>query len=103
MSRSEKNFATPLEFHPERWLPLDQRPSQFVHDNLLAIKPFSTGPAGCPGKLLAWAEMRLILAKLVWAFDISVDPDRIIDWTKLKAMMTVEKEPMFLRLKKRCL
>jgi hypothetical protein len=45
--------------------------------------------------------MRLILARLVWAFDISPDPDRILDWTKLKSMIMVEKAPMFLHLKPR--
>lgn len=101
LHRSDKYFEAPLEFHPERWLPLDQRPRQFARDSRSAAKPFSTGPTACVGKILALAEMRLILARLVWAFDISPDPDRILDWTKLKSMIMVEKAPMFLHLKPR--
>ncbi|KJZ71038.1 hypothetical protein HIM_09565 [Hirsutella minnesotensis 3608] len=100
LNQSNSNFARASEFHPERWLP-DERPSEFANDKLSVSKPFSTGPAGCLGKPLAWAEMRLILARLVWAFDLSVDKDRRLDWTKLKAMMTVEKEPMWVRLRTR--
>ncbi|TWU70472.1 RNA polymerase II mediator complex subunit [Metarhizium rileyi] len=98
---SARYIESPHEFHPERWLPLDQRPPQFANDNHAAVKPFSTGPTGCAGKMLALAELRLILARLVWAFDISLDPNRVLDWTKLKTMFVVEKEPMFLRLKMR--
>lgn len=101
MNTSSKNFALPTEFHPERWLPLEERPAQFKSDNLAISKPFSTGPANCLGQDLAWAEMRLVLARLVWAFDMSVDADRIVDWTKLRAMIPTEKKPMFIRLKVR--
>ncbi|KAK2603870.1 hypothetical protein QQS21_003905 [Conoideocrella luteorostrata] len=99
LNRSKKHFAAPYEFCPKRWMPTDQRPSKFANDSLSVSKPFSTGPTGCLGKSLAWAEMRLILARLVWAFNISVDPDRAVDWTKLRAMMTIEKQPMLVRLK----
>lgn len=99
LSRSEKNFALAHEYHPERWLPASERPARFAHDNLKVSKPFSTGPSACLGKPLAWAEMRLILSRLVWAFDMSCDEGRRVDWAKLRAKMMIEKEPMWIRLK----
>ncbi len=37
------------------------------------MQPFSYGPRSCLGKNLARAEMRLILAKLLWRFDVELD------------------------------
>ncbi|KAK5991682.1 Cytochrome P450 monooxygenase astJ [Cladobotryum mycophilum] len=99
LRRSSKNFARATEFHPERWLP--DRPEEFANDNFEVSKPFSTGPTGCLGKPLAWAEMRLFISRLVWAFDLSVDPDRALDWNKVRILMNVEKGPMWMRLKAR--
>jgi cytochrome P450 len=103
LHRSDKSLEAPHEFHPERWLPEDERPRAFANDDHSGIKAFSTGPTGCAGKMLALAELRLILAKLIWAFDISVDAEHVVDWTKLKAMIMVEKAPMWVRIKERAL
>ncbi|KAF2465311.1 cytochrome P450 [Lindgomyces ingoldianus] len=48
---------------------------RFLKDKLDAVEPFSTGPRGCLGKILAYAEIRLILAKLLFHFDISPGPE----------------------------
>ncbi|KAK0718474.1 putative benzoate 4-monooxygenase cytochrome P450 [Lasiosphaeria miniovina] len=53
--RSEVNFAEASAFRPERWTE--------------CFKPFSHGPRSCLGKNLAWAELRLILARFLWRFD----------------------------------
>ena len=47
---------------------------------------------------LAYAEMRLLLAKMLWHFDFELeDPDT--DWTKgLRAFTTWERTPMRVRL-----
>ncbi|KAH7126340.1 cytochrome P450 [Dactylonectria estremocensis] len=62
------NFTLPDEFIPERWLG-DPR---FANDKVEAFKPFSVGPRNCIGKNLAYAEMRLILARWVWNFDVQL-------------------------------
>lgn len=73
MGRSERFFDNPKEFRPERWIDeLDKRgPSGLTPDNVL--KPFSLGPRNCVGKLLALAEAKLVIAKLMWNFDIELD------------------------------
>ncbi|KAF4951581.1 hypothetical protein FGADI_7356 [Fusarium gaditjirri] len=68
--RSTKNFHDPDVFHPERWLG-DPR---FAGDQKDAFQPFSHGPRNCLGKNLAYAEMRLILARLLWNFDLELQP-----------------------------
>ncbi|TGO36233.1 hypothetical protein BHYA_0131g00110 [Botrytis hyacinthi] len=53
MSRSEKYFSSPNEFHPERWLPAEIRPSGFDDDHLLVSQPFSIGHSNCIGRNFA--------------------------------------------------
>jgi cytochrome P450 len=68
VSRSPKFFYNSDAFCPERWL--DEKDPCFSNDRLDAIHPFGIGPRSCIGRLLAWAEMRLILARLVWRFQL---------------------------------
>ena len=62
--------------------------------------PFSYGAAVCLGRHLAWAELRLILARVIWAFDWE-QAGRITQWERLKCFFLVEKEPVEVRLKMR--
>lgn len=74
---SEKHFALPDEFHPERWLG-DGDP-RFANDDREAFQPFNLGPRNCIGRSLAYVEMRLILARVLWNFDIRLADDSK-DW-----------------------
>lgn len=69
-----QNFHRPEEFLPERWLP--NPPAEFANDDRGAFQPFSAGNRNCIGKNLAYAEMRLILAKVLYNFDIELDDGR---------------------------
>ncbi|KAI8665637.1 hypothetical protein NCS56_01000100 [Fusarium sp. Ph1] len=71
------HFAQPNDFIPERWL----GDTRFDNDAKLALHPFSIGPQDCIGKNLANAEMRLILARLAWNFDIRLADDSF-DWER---------------------
>lgn len=68
---------------------------------LSASQPFSVGPTGCIGKNLAWAEMRLLVAKVVWAFRLGLVEGRRFCWEDLKMMMVVEKEDFWVGLERR--
>ncbi|KAK7958457.1 cytochrome p450 [Apiospora saccharicola] len=76
INHDERFWANPWEFHPERFLDNDPR---YQGDLLDAMQPFSTGPRNCIGKNLAYAEMRLILAKIIFNFDIHLADDSE-DW-----------------------
>ncbi|KAK2005205.1 cytochrome P450, partial [Colletotrichum eremochloae] len=63
-------FTSPESFVPERWL----GDARFKNDRLDAVEPFSVGPRNCIGRNLAYAEIRMVLARLVWNFDIELSP-----------------------------
>lgn len=71
---SPRNFYDPAKFHPERWLSesTDDPSSPFYNDNRAVFQPFGTGPRGCIGRNLAYKEMWLILARVLWNFDIEL-------------------------------
>lgn len=78
---SAYNFAQPRRFAPERWLvprdgeggggSPDDDDDEFRGDNKGNVfQPFSYGTRNCIGLNLAQAEMHLILAKMLWHFDL---------------------------------
>jgi hypothetical protein len=67
---SSLNFSSPLTFDPTRFLP--QAPSTSTSTDAPThpiFQPFSIGRHQCIGYKFAWAEMRLVLARLLWAFE----------------------------------
>lgn len=60
---SAENFADPLAFRPERWLD----PSGGPH-NISTCMPFGSGPRMCPGRSLAFLEMKTLLSMLYKTF-----------------------------------
>ena len=66
-AKDPRNFASPEEFLPERWL--SDRPRGDAH-NPAATMPFGSGPRTCPGRSLAMLEMRVVLTMLLRSFDV---------------------------------
>ncbi|KAK7971570.1 hypothetical protein PG989_016586 [Apiospora arundinis] len=95
MYHSPGNFALPEEFHPERWLGEDPR---FAHDRKEAFEPFSHGSRNCLGRNLAYAEMRTILARMLFSFDMRLSPgyERWADGIQIHNLF--EKPPLMINL-----
>ncbi|ETN37053.1 uncharacterized protein HMPREF1541_08043 [Cyphellophora europaea CBS 101466] len=93
---SPRNFTRPRDFLPERWLKENQREgAEFAHDNRAALQPFNMGPRNCIGQNLAWAEIRLVLARLLWGFDLSfADEAATRDWEVQKSYTVWIKKPL---------
>lgn len=68
--RNALYFPEPLEFQPERWL---AGPDKETHEGFAsAFVPFSAGVTGCIGRQLAMMELCLVVARLLWRFDLRV-------------------------------
>ncbi|KAK8152136.1 cytochrome P450 [Phyllosticta citrichinensis] len=113
--RSSRNFAEPSSVVPE--MRLDDADEKFKNDKKSVMMPVSNGPRNCIGKKfvlpwsdsrrsctwlmflsLAYAEMRVILARILFEFDIEmVDPD--FDWLNQKLFLLWEKPALQVRLR----
>lgn len=72
MSLSPKNFFSPDQYDPERWLPSDDADYPYRDDQRDALQPFSYGPRDCIGRNMAWHEVRLLAAKLLLPLDLEL-------------------------------
>lgn len=85
------NFKECDKFIPERWIG-----DEYSSDLKRAAQPFSLGPRGCIGRNLSYMEMRLILTRILWNFDL-VSVDGAWQWNpegemkNMRAFMTWEK------------
>ncbi|CAD6575073.1 MAG: hypothetical protein ASARMPREDX12_007081 [Alectoria sarmentosa] len=96
--QSTTNFHSPTSFAPERWLD-GSVDSQYSKDRRDVFQPFSLGPHNCPGRSLAYLEMRLILAKMVWNFDLKV-PEGVVlpQWETQKIYWFWDKQATYARV-----
>ncbi|KAI6294271.1 hypothetical protein MCOR33_008559 [Pyricularia grisea] len=95
------NFVNPLTFAPERWLPRSNPFYESIYDkdNKAAFRSFAVGPRDCVGKNLAYSEMRLVISRLLWNFDVTLVPGQD-DWMKRqKVFLLIEKDDLFAKLK----
>ncbi|PWY90972.1 cytochrome P450 [Aspergillus heteromorphus CBS 117.55] len=101
LNRDPSNFHEATTLLPERWLPdaSTNADPPFFHDNRRAIQPFSIDPRSCLGQHLACAEMRLILAKLLLAFDFKAIDGKRLQWEDLRTFLLVEKRPLEVRVR----
>ncbi|GJC84584.1 cytochrome P450 monooxygenase radP [Colletotrichum liriopes] len=90
------NWARPTEFIPERWL--HPKDPEWKDDKRDVHEPFSYGPRNCIGKNLAWLELRLLLAKTLWHYDLEMCPG-MENWVVQKSYITWEKGPLMVKLK----
>ncbi|PMD33124.1 cytochrome P450 [Hyaloscypha variabilis F] len=74
-AHSAENFKDPDSFIPERWLDPENT------DNRDASNPFLLGPRACIGQNMAWMEMRILIAKMVFLFDYEL-VDEKLDWER---------------------
>ncbi|KAF2204698.1 benzoate 4-monooxygenase cytochrome P450 [Delitschia confertaspora ATCC 74209] len=98
ITRLPPYFTRPEEFIPERWVP--SPPPEFANDDRSAPQSFALGPRNCIGRNLAYAEMRLILAKVCWNFDMELNKERSGGWTERQKVFGLwEKVPLWVRLR----
>ncbi|KAI9694166.1 MAG: hypothetical protein M1822_003437 [Bathelium mastoideum] len=91
--RSTSNFTKPDSFIPERWLKRDPR---FQADKLEVSQPFSIGPRNCVGQNIGLAEMRLVMARVLWRFDLRCPLKH--EWMDQSSYLLWEKKPLPIEL-----
>lgn len=99
-----ENFHLPDSYRPQRFLPQDHPmyDARFANDNMACFHPFSAGPRDCIGKNLAYAEMRLIAARILLRFDVELAPGASEDWLEQQRVFVVwKKDPLMLNLTER--
>jgi len=92
---SPENFTDPDKFVPERWM--KEPPPKYANDKTKVLQPFSIGPRNCIGRNLAYAEMRLILARVLWNYDLELQLD-CPGWSSQKVYVVWEKKPLNVKL-----
>lgn len=67
-------YPEPFSFRPERWLLNDESSAPFrgSASPQAAFTPFSIGSRSCIGKGLAYVELSLTMAKILWDFDFQL-------------------------------
>lgn len=96
-SRSSRHFTDPDKYAPERFL----GDEKYALDKRNVIQPFSVGGRSCIGQNLAWAEIRTILGRLVWNFELEM-LDASQDWEKQQRVFVLwSKHSLMVRLRAR--
>ncbi|PNS17594.1 Isotrichodermin C-15 hydroxylase [Sphaceloma murrayae] len=91
--RDPRNFKNPNQFVPERWL----GDPEYEGDVKEAFNPFHLGPRACLGRNLAYAEMRVIFAKMLFNFDMKL-ADESQDWMDQNMYVVWEKNTLKVHL-----
>lgn len=69
------HFPSPFTFDPDRWLESPTNPPEAIALARKAFNPFSIGTRMCSGRNLAYLQLKLTLAHLLWRFDLRLAPD----------------------------
>ena len=96
--RSAANFTDPDSFAPERWLAASSEGGKFAGDRREAMQVFGYGPRDCLGQNMAMHEMRLVVARLYYGFDLEVCEESL-SWVEQRAFILWEKKPLFVKVK----
>lgn len=86
--RDPRFFSHPEKFAPERWIENSAKGEKEKGEDKPAVLekgafiPFSAGPHMCVGRQLALIELRMLIARLVWEFEMGFG----VGWDEKKFM-----------------
>ena len=66
-----RNFAEPMAFDPARWIGGAGAAAHSLTSSKRVVMPFGAGPRICPGRYLALAEIKMVMAMLLANFEIA--------------------------------
>lgn len=104
MNYSSAHWKDANAFKPERFLHKYDTQGNYEEssdpndDCFEALQPFNVGPRNCIGRNLAYAEMRLILARVIYDFDMAL-VEKSKGWMdKLKVYTIWSRDPLLINL-----
>ncbi|KAI8633278.1 cytochrome P450 [Xylariaceae sp. FL1651] len=118
MHYNEDYFPDPFKFCPERWI-VDENDKTGSSAYRVALAEsgfcaFSAGPRGCIGKNLAYMEMYIIIAKILYRFEVrrdssnlgggspsAVEGRRVVDQYQLYDIFVAVRDGPMVQFKKR--
>ena len=77
-------YPDPFQYKPERWIVSEDNTKVSVDLARSAFSAFSIGPVGCVGKNLAYLELRVTIAKVLWTLDMKSAIGRLPEKPKPK-------------------
>jgi cytochrome P450 len=89
-------FPDPHAFTPERWLQGDDAAAGRMLSPKRVVMPFGAGPRVCPGRYLALAEIKMVMAMLLANFDVR---SVAADGGEPRERLTLVMQPVGLRMK----
>jgi len=89
-------FPDPCAFRPERWL---AGVAQSAFASKRVAMPFGAGPRICPGRYLALAEMKMVIATLFGTFEI--ESAKTPDGAEPRERLSLTMSPVGLRMQLR--
>ncbi|KAK2616780.1 hypothetical protein QQS21_000157 [Conoideocrella luteorostrata] len=75
-------FEDPFAYRPERWLEPDKNSdTEDKKSSRVAMRkafiPFMIGDRNCAGQAMAWMELSLVVARVLWYFDFEKAPGKL--------------------------
>ena len=70
-------YPDPMTYKPERWIISQDNTKEAVDLARSAFSAFSIGPVGCVGKNLAYLELMVTMAKVLWTLDMKNIDDNV--------------------------
>ncbi|KAF4984361.1 hypothetical protein FDECE_17110 [Fusarium decemcellulare] len=75
------------EFRPERWLVKDEKTGEEIFDAAAGPTiPFGLGLRACYGRRLAYIELKLLVALLVWTFEFLPCPESLSGYEDIESL-----------------
>lgn len=74
VQRDPRYWETPLRFAPERWASASASASGGLGADGTAFNTFNRGLQSCPGRALAFMELRVVLSRVATHFDMAFAP-----------------------------
>ncbi|KAF1959200.1 cytochrome P450 [Byssothecium circinans] len=78
LHHNEAYHIEPFKFIPERWIKGGLWSEADISTTRSAFIPFGVGRTSCVGKELSYQEMTIIMARIVWLYDMRLAPGSLV-------------------------